>query len=269
VIRPLAGALALLSLLEFSSGCATAGPDPLEPVNRRVFWFNEQVDTRLLEPLARGWDFAVPELAQSGIENFFENLRMPVVFANDLLQLKPRAAADDLVRLVTNTSFGIGGLIDVASREGVPKHDEDFGQTLGFWGLPGGPYLVLPLLGPSTPRDALGMLADGAATPHVYFVDFWVSAAGTGVEILNLRARYLEEVEQNRSEAFDYYVFIRSAYLQNRRKKVEDAEELAEDTEEDLYFFEEDEYGEEYGEEDEEEDEEEDQGGRELEEEGH
>ncbi len=240
-VRRVAGVAVLLSLLALSPGCAHDGPDPWEPMNRKVFWFNEKADNYVIEPVAKGYDFVVPHLAQQGLRNFFANLRMPIVFLNDLLQLKPRAAAWDLVRFVTNTTFGIAGFIDVASRENVPKNDEDFGQTLGHWGVPAGPYLVLPLLGPSTPRSTVGLVADAASTVYSWFVPIWVSATVTGTDLLNTRAWYLEEIEQSRAEAFDYYVFVRNAYLQNLRKRVgEDVVEEAE-TEDDLYYFDEEE----------------------------
>jgi phospholipid-binding lipoprotein MlaA len=221
--------------------CASTGPDPLERSNRKVFWFNEKVDRYALEPVAKGWDAAIPERAQLALRHFFENLQMPIVMANDILQLKPRAVLDDVLRLLTNTTFGLGGFLDVASREGIPLNDEGFGQTLGWWGVPEGTYLMLPFLGPSTPRQLVGTAADAAGSVPSYFIPLWASVASRSVDILNTRARYLEEVDQNRHDAFDYYLFVRDAYLNNLRKRVADGEaEPEQEDEDDLYYFEED-----------------------------
>jgi phospholipid-binding lipoprotein MlaA len=222
-------------------GCATNGPDPLESWNRRVFAFNEGADEYVLEPAARGWDAVVPELVQTGIRNFFDNLRMPVTLVNDLLQLKPLAATQDLGRIVVNTTAGIGGILDVASMIEIPENDEDFGQTLGRYGVPAGAYLMLPLLGPSTTRDVWRYPADAAATPYTHYVPGWVSFSARVVEMFNIRAYYLEEVFDSRESAFDYYVFVRNAYLQNRRRKVADTTEQTPELQDDLYEFEDDE----------------------------
>ena len=231
----------LLALVGLLPGCATNGPDPLESWNRPVFAFNEGFDEHILEPAAKGWDAVVPELVQTGIRNFFDNLRMPVTLANDLLQLKPLAAAQDLSRVVINTTAGIGGILDVASMIEIPENDEDFGQTLGRYGVPAGAYLMLPLLGPSTTRDVWRYPADAAATPYTYYVPGWVSFSARVVEMFNIRAYYLEEVFDSRESAFDYYVFVRNAYLQNRRRKVADTTEQPPELQDDLYEFEDDE----------------------------
>lgn len=162
---------------------------------------------------------------------------MPIVIANDILQLKPRAVADDIVRVVANSTLGIGGLFDVASREGVPDNREDFGQTLGYWGMGPGPYWVLPLLGPSTPRDAFGLAVDTAGAPYAYFLPFWITASANGVRLVNLRTIYLEEIRESRADALDYYVFVRNAYLQFRLNRVQDGVEMAPESEEDLYYY--------------------------------
>ncbi len=231
----------LLVLGGLLPGCATNGPDPLESWNRRVFAFNEGVDEFVLEPVATGWDFVAPEVVQTGLRNFFDNLSMPVTLVNDLLQAKPLAAAQDFSRILVNTTAGIVGLIDVASMIEIPKNQEDFGQTLGRYGAPPGAYLVIPVLGPSSVRDVWRYPADAAATPHVYFVPRSVSYAARAVEMINLRAYYLEEVRENRESAFDFYVFVRNAYLQNRRRRVADTTEQPPELQDDLYEFEDDE----------------------------
>jgi phospholipid-binding lipoprotein MlaA len=229
-------ALLVLALL-LGAGCAgSGGPDPWQGANRRIFAFNEGVDRFVLEPVATGWDFVLPELAQRGIRNFFGNLDMPVVFLNDLLQAKPVAAGQDLARFLVNSTLGLAGFVDVASRLRIPENDEDFGQTLGSWGTPSGPYVVLPLLGPSTVRDALSRPIDGLTAPWWYFVPLFVTVSVTGVEIVNLRAFYLEEIRESRELAFDYYVFVRDAYLQNRERRVRDARPRGDEERDDLYF---------------------------------
>jgi phospholipid-binding lipoprotein MlaA len=230
----------LLALAGLLPGCATNGPDPLESWNRPVFSFNEGVDKYVLEPVATGWDVVVPELAQTGVRNFFDNLRMPVTLVNDILQLKPLAAMQDLSRIVINTTAGIGGILDVATMIEIPENDEDFGQTLGRYGVPAGAYLEIPLLRSSTVRDVWGIPADAAATPHVYFVPLWVSTTARAVDVINVRAYYLEEVRDNRESAFDYYVFVRNAYLQNRQRKVNDTAEQPPELQDDLYEIEDD-----------------------------
>ena len=256
-MKALRSVIVLLGLCSIGLGCATPGtpgpqdPDPWEPMNRKIFAFNETVDEYALEPVATAWDFVVPEPAQTGLSNFFDNLRIPTIFVNDLLQGKPEAAVQDVVRLLCNSVFGLGGFIDVATMVDVPKSDEDFGQTLGVWGVPSGPYLMVPLLGPYTVRSGAGQVIEATATSYAYFSPFWfdvvnlngIETLGASVgmralELLNLRAIYLEELEASRNDAFDYYVFIRNAYLQNRRAKVLDQKDRPSGAEDDLYYFE-------------------------------
>ena len=232
-------------------GCATVKePDPWEPMNRSFFAFNETVDDYVLDPVATAWNFVIPEFAQTGLANFFDNLRMPTIFANDLLQGKPKAAAYDVMRLLYNSVFGLAGFIDIATMVDIPKSDEDFGQTLGVWGVPSGPYLMMPLLGPFTIRSGTGRIVDATASSYAYFVPFWTNVVGlnqletTGasigqyaLELLNTRAMFDEELEASRADAFDYYVFVRNAYLQNRRAKVLDRTDQTADDDEDLYFI--------------------------------
>ena len=140
--------------------------DPFESVNRKIHVFNEKVDQYSLEPIARAWEWVVPDFVERRLENFFDNLRTPIILGNDILQLKPRAAGEDVVRFVANTTFGLGGLFDAATVGKVPKHDEDFGQTLGYYGVPPGPFLMLPVLGPSNVRDLAGFGVDSVATVY-------------------------------------------------------------------------------------------------------
>ncbi len=224
-------------------GCSTSGgPDPWEKVNRGTFAFNETADRWVVEPVAKGWDFVLPEFAQTGIANFFENLRAPVFIANNLLQGEIEHGYLEIWRFVLNSTVGIAGFVDVASKVDWPHHPEDFGLTLGHWGAPQGPYLVLPILGASTVRDTVGLGVDSMGSVYSYFVPIYVPVAARATELLNKRAIYLEEIAQSREEAFDFYVFVRNAYLQNREHRLlgtepEAAAEEASESEEDLYYF--------------------------------
>jgi phospholipid-binding lipoprotein MlaA len=216
--------------------------DPWEPMNRHIFSFNEALDRYALEPVATGWDKVVPERLQTAFGHFFENLALPVRFANDLLQAKPVQAYETFWRAVVNTTFGLGGFLDVASAHGIVKSDEDFGQTLGYWGTPPGPYLVLPLLGPSSPRDTVGMAVDSFGSVYTYFVPFWASAAVRTVNIVNARAALLETIREERAAAFDWYAAVRSAHTQYRENRVRDRAEEEEGASdgEDLYYVDDD-----------------------------
>lgn len=233
--RTARGALGTLALAAL--GCASS-PDPWEGMNRGTFWFNERVDRAVLEPVATGWDWLLPERVQTSVGNFFDNLFLPIVFVNDLLQAKPVAAAQDVGRFAVNTTLGLAGLFDPASRFGIPENDEDFGQTFGRWGCPPGPYLVLPLLGPSSLRDAPSGVLDRAPN---YFLPLAVSLGLGVVDAVNTRAALLEEIRQDREESLDFYVFVRNAFLENREHRVRDRVAPEDAAEEDLYFGDEDE----------------------------
>jgi len=228
----------LLALVSFLAGCATKGPDPLERWNRPIFSFNEGADRYVLEPIAKGWRWALPGVVRTGIRNFYDNITMPVTLVNDVLQLKPRAAAEDVGRIVVNTTAGIAGLLDVASMIEIPANREDFGQTLGRYGVPPGAYLMLPLLGPSTVRDVWRYPADAAVTPHNYFLPFWGSLTIRVADNFNIRSYYLEELREARESAFDYYVFVRSAYLQIREHAVQDRGGQPQELQDELYEIE-------------------------------
>jgi phospholipid-binding lipoprotein MlaA len=212
-------ALLLLGAVLALGACATGtGPDPWREANEPIFRFNEGFDKKLLEPVAEGYDVVAPGLFQIMIGNFFENLTVPRTLFNDLLQGKPLAATQDLGRLTINTLAGMGGLVDVASEMGIPRNQEDFGQTLGRWGASPGPYVVLPLAGPNSVRDTLASPLDIATNPTT-----WVNVFGLSVvRVVNTRAQYLEEIDQARRDAVDYYVFVRDAYLSSRERDVRD-----------------------------------------------
>lgn len=246
--QPAASAAAFALLLIAAAATASAADpasggddgatvhDPWEGMNRSVFSFNEGLDRWFLEPVATGWDFVMPDPVESALQRFFRNLGFPVVFVNDLLQGKPVAAAQDVGRFLLNSTAGIGGLFDAAAEAGLPANDEDFGQTLGVWGVPSGPYLVLPLLGPSNPRDTGGLVVDGATLAYPYFLPWYVNLASTSVRTVNQRSRLLETIREERKAAFDFYVAVRNAYVQRRENQIADRE--PEESDDDLYNLE-------------------------------
>lgn len=223
-IRAAAGALALALL----AGCATTNMgtpgDPLERMNRATYRFNNGFDRAVLRPVARGYRDHVPHIVQEGIDNFLENLAFTTTIVNDLLQLKIKDTLVDLGRLTVNTTLGIGGLLDPASHFGIPRNDEDFGQTLGRWGVPAGPYFVIPFLGPSSVRDAPSLYVD-AQTDLRFALDLdstteWGLA---GISLINRRAELLP-YDASFDSAFDRYALIRNAWLQRREYQVKDGE---------------------------------------------
>ncbi len=210
------------------SGCASmsdeeAAQDPLEPFNRSMFALNEHIDTYVARPVARFYQKITPEPVDRGITNFFNNLDEVPTALNNLLQFKPRAALNDLGRLVINTTVGVLGFMDPATEMGLERHDEDFGQTLGRWGVPPGPYLVLPIIGPNDFRDTLGFGVDWVSNPIYYRIGD--NDAGWALWILRYvdrRADLLRAQRVLESAAMDRYIFTRESYLQRRRYQVYD-----------------------------------------------
>ena len=212
-----------------------ANHDPIEPVNRAIFWFNDKLDVYVLAPVATGWDTIAPDRVERALANFFQNLRFPIVAVNDLLQGKLVHTASDVGRFGVNTTVGVLGFFDPATHWGLEAHDEDFGQTLGYWGVPPGPYLVLPFFGPSDPRDALGLAADSFSTVYPFFIAIEYSIAASGVNTINTRALNLNTVRQAKQASIDYYAFVRNAYRQRRNVLVTDGAAMSTQEEEDLY----------------------------------
>lgn len=245
-MRAAAAVMVVALLASGTLGCASSGPDPWEGFNRGIFAFNETADQYVIEPVAKGWDFVVPEFAQTAVENVFENSKAPIQIGNNFLQGEFEEGYLQIWRFLLNSSFGLGGLIDVADLAGWPDHPEDFGLTLGTWGVPHGPYVVLPIFGASSVRDTVGLGVDSMSSIYSYFVPVYVPIAARAGELLNRRAIFLEEIAQSREEAFDFYVFVRNAYLQNREHRLTGVTAVAPASEpdEDLYYF--DEYDEEY-----------------------
>ncbi len=217
--------LLLIGLL--ISGCATVEgtrdkSDPFESYNRAVFEFNDGFDRHVLMPVAEGYDAVMPNQVNNSISNFFSHLDDVVVIINDILQLKPDQTLSDIGRFTFNTTFGLLGLFDVASHMGLPKHNEDFGQTLGRWGVGSGPYLILPILGPSTMRDGPSLLADWQIDPIAQIEDTPSRWATLGLKAVDTRAGLLRASRILDTAALDRYVFMRDAYLQQRKSRVYD-----------------------------------------------
>lgn len=204
--------------------------DPFEGFNRAVFAFNEGVDRALLEPLARGYRAATPKVLRTGVSNALHNLRSPVIFANDVLQGNPARAGTTAARFVLNSTLGVAGLLDVGARMGLERHDEDFGQTMAVWGIGPGPYLVLPLLGPSTLRDALGRPVDGAFDALTYVEGHDIDEIRGGrvaVQVVSTREELIEPVDTLRRTSIDPYVSLRSLYAVTRAGAIRNgADEL-------------------------------------------
>lgn len=215
----------MFGLALLATGCATNGlkRDPLEPVNRAIYSFNDIADRAVIKPVATVYRDTMPSPVRTGITNFFSNLDDVLVIFNDVLQFKFDQAASDTTRLITNSTFGILGIFDVASEWELDKHDEDFGQTLGHWGIGSGPYLVLPLLGPSTLRDTAGLfLVDSHVDPVLAIEPVSDRNATIVLKTVNSRANLLGVSKILDEAALDPYSFLRDGYLQRRRSLVFD-----------------------------------------------
>jgi len=216
----------LVGIASLASACtsmrAPSESDPLEGFNRTVDGFNQVVDKAVVKPLAQGYDKVTPPEVKTVIGNFFSNLDDISVAFNNLLQGKPKAAGSDITRFALNTTVGIVGLADVATELGFQKNDEDFGQTLGVWGMGSGPYLVLPLLGPSTLRDAPARFVDAPLDPLYHHDNVRVRNSLLVVNVVNTRARLLPATDLVERVALDQYAFVRDAYLKRRASLIRD-----------------------------------------------
>ena len=222
-VKRLCAALLLAGVL---AGCATSGgnpADPLEGVNRKVFAFNDVTDKWVFRPVAKGYRLVLPGFLRTGISNFLSNLDDVWVSVNDVLQGKFQEGLEDATRVIFNSTFGIAGIFDFASDVGLPKHNEDFGQTLGRWGVESGPYVVIPFLGPSTFRDGFGLVFDYKAD-LVYWATESVPVRNSvyATRAISNRAKLLDATSLLEQAALDKYSFTRDAWLQRRRNLVYD-----------------------------------------------
>jgi phospholipid-binding lipoprotein MlaA len=205
--------------------------DPFEDTNRKIFEFNQTVDRNVLVPAAKAYRTALPDPVRDSVRDFLNNLREPLVFVNDTLQGQFGRAGTTVGRFVINSTIGIGGLVDVAGRWGIPYHEEDLGLTLGTWGIPEGPYIVVPILGPSTPRDLGGQVAEGFGDPWNNLVTgspwtlYWIPFVRGGVSGIDQRSRYIETLTDIERTSLDYYATIRSLYRQRRAALIRNEQE--------------------------------------------
>jgi phospholipid-binding lipoprotein MlaA len=232
-----AAVLALLSITLGLAGCAARPGKPdkrdrFERFNRSVYKFNTAVDHAVLRPVARAYVKSIPQPIRASINHFTTNLAYPITFANDVLQGKVADGVTDAARIVVNTTLGVGGLFDPATRMGLDRHDEDFGQTLGTWGVKSGPFLMLPLLGPSTVRDAFGLAPDYLLTYEIVGANLItnnaVSLSLFAVKEVDTRAQLLD-ADHVLESTYDPYAFVRNAYLQRREYLIHDGDVPAED----------------------------------------
>lgn len=213
----------VLAVLALAAGCASGPPqDPWEGFNRGVFRFNEAADRYVVRPVAMGWTFVTFEGLRLSVKRFFFNAKFPSRFVSSLGQGEGGMAADEAGRFIVNTTVGLAGFFDPATHFGFPRHDEDIGQMFGRWGIPPGPFLMLPLLGPSNPRDAVGEIGESALSPFR-----WIPGPLTGTGILNAvnrRALADDNIQRARKAALDFYVFVRDAFIQQRAAAVANRE---------------------------------------------
>ena len=221
------------------AGCASMSEprdrennDPLEPVNRLVFNANDAIDTAVLKPIAEGYREVVPQFFRDRIRAFIDNLQEPRIFVNNLLQLRINDAGFTFARFYVNSTLGLAGLFDIASEHGLPRQTGDFGQTLAVWSVDSGPFLVLPLFGPSNFRDAFGSAVDFYTTPPAHLVPgatgWWITVGTYAVSGIDLRGRNIETLDQIKEHALDYYAQFRSIARQYREGQIRAARGLAE-----------------------------------------
>lgn len=224
--------LALIGVLLIATGCATTGrttpSDPLQGFNRGVYKFNDVLDRAALKPAAKGYRAITPRWFRAGVGHFFANLVYPTTIINQVLQGKPGLGLRDTGRFLVNTTIGIGGLLDVATPLGLESHDEDFGQTLAVWGVGSGPFITLPLFGPSSLRDAPSRIVDYFTDPLTYVdLDLGAELGIRALDLVNARTELLS-VDSTLQSSFDPYGFVRDAWAQNREFEIFDGDPPAE-----------------------------------------
>jgi phospholipid-binding lipoprotein MlaA len=215
-------AVMLVGLTACATGPDAHPQDPLEPWNRGVYRFNDVLDTNVVKPVAETYQEVTPDPVRKGVSNFFGNIRDVWSSVNAALQLRPQEALENLFRVGVNTTLGLGGVLDVATELGIPRTRLDFGQTLGRWGVPSGPYLVLPLLGPSSVRDATGTGIQFRLNEYTNFDEDHVQNSLTALQIVDTRAGLLRAGTLLDDAAIDKYSFVRDFYLQRRQNQIDD-----------------------------------------------
>ena len=220
------GRIRIIVIVLLVAGCASGGTerspqDPWEPLNRTVYRFNDVLDTAILRPVARGYEKVFPGFFRRGVSNFYRNIGTPLTGINNLLQGKGEAATNDLGRFLLNSTFGVAGIFDLATPAGFDRNDEDFGQTLAVWGVPSGPYVVLPFRGPMTFRDALMFPLNAAADPLFYIDERSIRDKLLVMQVIDARYRLLS-AETLIKDSADEYVTIRESYLQRREYQIHD-----------------------------------------------
>ena len=234
-------AAALLSAAVLLAGCATPpkdpdelaiykeNNDPLEPMNRYIFEVNNGLDELLIKPIASWYNLMLPDRVEQGVHNVLTNLNSPVIFANDAMQGNGPRAKITAERFAINSTLGVAGIFDVAANWwGIKHHDEDFGQTMAVWGVGEGPYLVLPVIGPSNPRDAVGYGVDSVMDPWGWVLPShlqWINYTRTGIQGIDLRSRNLETLDQIKKGSLDFYATMRSLYRQHRNDEIKNYDE--------------------------------------------
>ena len=224
-------ASALVGCASIPAGVQPSPQDPWESFNRSVFEFNEGLDAYVLKPVVAGYRFVLPEFVREGIYNFFSNYSDIYTALYNLLQGKPAYAFNDFMRVVVNTTMGLGGLLDLATPAGLEKHKEDWGQTLGVWGVPAGPYVVLPFFGPSNVRDTFGTVAD-LESDYLFRLlpNVALRNSLTGLRVVNARNTYYEAGDLLDGAAIDKYSFVRDAYIQRRQYQINEGRDDEEST---------------------------------------
>ena len=228
-------ALALLLLYVPAPAALADEGDPWEGFNRGVWWFDDKLDRYLLEPIGVGWRFITPNVVRTRLRNVFQNIGFPLRFVNDLLQGDVKQAGRETGRFLMNTTVGVAGIFDPASRYGLEMREEDFGQTLGVWGVPPGAYVVLPFLGPSGVRDATMLPLDLLAGAWPALISPTANTVISATNLVNTRALAIEDIREARAASLDYYVAVRDFYRQRRAALVQNGELPAEEIGDELY----------------------------------
>jgi len=228
--------LFLLGVL-FLTGCSTVGGDPSahdpwQTTNRKLFKVDRAIDKAIIKPVAKGYRKVVPDGGRRSVRHFVDNLHAPVVFANDVLQFQPKRAGITLSRFIINSTFGLAGFFDPAKKIGLPQHEEDFGQTLAVYGVPEGPYVYLPVLGPLPPRDMVGFLVDIITNPLFWMGDAYASHVNQGRVVadgVGKRERVLDVMDSLEESSIDFYASLRNLYRQNRESEIHNGKPQFED----------------------------------------